>query len=226
MRSWRAAPRLRPSAGPERSASRWGNPADPKAGYTREDRGSPADATAPSTSAADSRRGRRSLLLRRRWPRFRRAPPGVRARGVRAGLRGTGRPAPPGDDDPDDAAGPSPAVPPDGHQAADGQLAVELDRVVPPSGNLWLAGQQIWLRPAMTGRAVRLWAGLDRVHVLLDGYRVKTRCGKRPGSAGAAAGAAGPAGGPDAVAVVVPDRCRHHVCTGLRGPLRPAVPGG
>ena len=52
--------------------------------------------------------------------------------------------------------------------------AVELDRVVPPSGNLWVAGQQIWLGPAMTGRTVRLWAGLDRVHVLLDGYRVKT----------------------------------------------------
>jgi hypothetical protein len=26
----------------------------------------------------------------------------------------------------------------------------------------------------MTGRTIRLWAGLDRVHVLLDGYRVKT----------------------------------------------------
>jgi hypothetical protein len=52
--------------------------------------------------------------------------------------------------------------------------AVELDRVVPPSGNLQLAEQQIWLGPAMTGRTVRLWAGLDRVHVLLDGYRVKT----------------------------------------------------
>jgi hypothetical protein len=55
-----------------------------------------------------------------------------------------------------------------------GAQAVELDRVVPPSGNLWLAGQQIWLGPALTGRTVRLWAGLDRVHVLLDGYRVKT----------------------------------------------------
>jgi hypothetical protein len=55
-----------------------------------------------------------------------------------------------------------------------GAQAVELDRVVPPSGNLWLAGQQIWLGPAMTGCTVRLWAGLDRVHVLLDGYRVKT----------------------------------------------------
>jgi hypothetical protein len=51
---------------------------------------------------------------------------------------------------------------------------VELERVVPPSGNLWLAGQQIWLGPAPTGRTVRLWAGLDRVHVLLDGYRIKT----------------------------------------------------
>ena len=44
----------------------------------------------------------------------------------------------------------------------------------PSSGNLWLAGQQIWLGPAMTGRTIRLWAGLDRVHVLLDGYRVMT----------------------------------------------------
>jgi hypothetical protein len=52
--------------------------------------------------------------------------------------------------------------------------AVEVDRVVPPSGNLQLAGQQIWLGPAMTGRTVRLWAGLDRVHVLLNGYRIKT----------------------------------------------------
>jgi hypothetical protein len=72
-----------------------------------------------------------------------------------------------------DAARPSPVAPPADRQPAGGQ-AVELDRVVPPSGNLWLAGQQIWLGPAMTGRTIRLWAGLDRVHVLLDGYRVKT----------------------------------------------------
>jgi hypothetical protein len=74
---------------------------------------------------------------------------------------------------PDAATRPSPAVPPADRQPADGQ-AVELYRVVPPSGNLWLAGQQIWLGPAMTGRTIRLWAGLDHVHVLLDGYRVKT----------------------------------------------------
>ncbi len=64
-----------------------------------------------------------------------------------------------------------------------GAQAVELDRVVPPSGNLWLAGQQIWLGPALTGRTVRLWAGLDRVHVLLDGYRVKTLPSRRAAAA-------------------------------------------
>ena len=82
-------------------------------------------------------------------------------------------------------------------QSADGQ-AVELDRVVPPSGNLWLAGQQIWLGPAMAGRTVRLWVGLDRVHVLLDGYRVKTLPSRLDARdlARLAAGGARPAGPP------------------------------
>jgi hypothetical protein len=52
--------------------------------------------------------------------------------------------------------------------------AVEVSRIVPPSGNLWIAGQQIWLGPALAGRTIELWAGLDRVHVLLDGHRIKT----------------------------------------------------
>jgi hypothetical protein len=52
--------------------------------------------------------------------------------------------------------------------------AVELDRLVPPSGNLWIAGQHIWLGPALTGRTVRFWAGLTRVRVLLGGHRIKT----------------------------------------------------
>jgi hypothetical protein len=46
-----------------------------------------------------------------------------------------------------------------------GAQAVELDRVVPPSGHLWLAGQQIWPGSAMTGRIVRLRAGLDQVYM-------------------------------------------------------------
>src|SRR5262245_23398380 len=52
--------------------------------------------------------------------------------------------------------------------------AVKLDRVVPLSGNLWVAGQQIWLGPALTGRVVRVWADTQRVHVLAGGHRIKT----------------------------------------------------
>jgi transposase InsO family protein len=80
-------------------------------------------------------------------------------------------PVPDADPEPDDGS----AVLPPPDASSDGQgRAVELDRVVPPSGNLWVAGQQIWLGPAMTGRTVRLRAGLSQVHVLLDGHRIKT----------------------------------------------------
>jgi transposase InsO family protein len=72
------------------------------------------------------------------------------------------------------AAQPPPAEHPAAGDLPGHGLAVELDRVVPPSGNLWLASQQIWLGPALAGRTVRLWASPDRVHVLLDGHRIKT----------------------------------------------------
>jgi hypothetical protein len=35
---------------------------------------------------------------------------------------------------------------------------VELDQVVPSSGNMWLAGRQFWRRPARAGLTVRFWA--------------------------------------------------------------------
>jgi len=77
-------------------------------------------------------------------------------------------PVPGADPEPDDGRL---SCPPDA--SSDGQgRAVELDRVVPrlePLGR----GQQIWLGPAMTGRTVRLWAGLSQVRVLLDGHRIK-----------------------------------------------------
>jgi hypothetical protein len=50
----------------------------------------------------------------------------------------------------------------------------------------------------MTGRAVRLWAGLSQVHVLLDGHRIKT-LPSRPGARDLArltASGAQPAGPP------------------------------
>jgi Integrase core domain len=56
----------------------------------------------------------------------------------------------------------------------DGQPAVEVDRVVPPSGNLQIGGQQVWLGPALSGRQVTLWIDAVNLHVLLDGTRMKT----------------------------------------------------
>ena len=76
--------------------------------------------------------------------------------------------------------------------------AVELDRVVPPSGNLWVARQQIWLGPAMTGRLIRIWADTQRVHVLAGGHRIKTLPSRLEAGdlARLCAGAAVPAGAP------------------------------
>lgn len=52
--------------------------------------------------------------------------------------------------------------------------AVEVDRIVPPSGNLAVAGQQFWFGPKHAGRAVTLWMDSTTVHVLLDGKRIKS----------------------------------------------------
>jgi transposase InsO family protein len=46
-------------------------------------------------------------------------------------------------------------------------IAVEADRRVPPSGNLWVGGQQIWLGPALAGRTVTIWVDETSLHVLL-----------------------------------------------------------
>jgi hypothetical protein len=54
-------------------------------------------------------------------------------------------PVPDADPVPDDGDTACPVLDSDSHGA--GVRAVELDRVVPPSGNMWLAGQQIWLGP-------------------------------------------------------------------------------
>ena len=69
---------------------------------------------------------------------------------------------------------PAEAAPAPGTAAAAGQPPVEVDRVVPPSGNLWIGGQQVWLGPALSGRQVTLWADQVSLHVLLDGARIKT----------------------------------------------------
>ena len=53
-------------------------------------------------------------------------------------------------------------------------MAVEADRVVPPSGNLWIGGQQVWLGPALADRKVTIWVDETSVHVLAGSARIKT----------------------------------------------------
>jgi transposase InsO family protein len=52
--------------------------------------------------------------------------------------------------------------------------AIEFDRVVPPSGNLQVAGKQFWLGPARSGLTVTFWADTDVIHLLLAGTRLKS----------------------------------------------------
>ena len=47
--------------------------------------------------------------------------------------------------------------------------AVEVKRAVPPSGNMFVGGQQVWLGPALAGRVVTIWVDTSRLHVILDG---------------------------------------------------------
>jgi hypothetical protein len=51
---------------------------------------------------------------------------------------------------------------------------VEFDKVVPPSGNLQVAGRQFWLGPHRAGQMVRFWADVDLIHLLVAGARIKT----------------------------------------------------
>ncbi|MFI6333264.1 IS481 family transposase, partial [Micromonospora chersina] len=52
--------------------------------------------------------------------------------------------------------------------------AVEFCRVVPPSGNLQVAGKQFWLGPARSGVTVTFWADTDVIHLLIAGARLKS----------------------------------------------------
>jgi transposase InsO family protein len=51
---------------------------------------------------------------------------------------------------------------------------IEFDRVVPPSGNMWVAGRQFWLGPARAGTVIRFWADCQLIHLSAGGARIKT----------------------------------------------------
>ncbi|MFJ8114087.1 IS481 family transposase [Streptomyces sp. NPDC096132] len=82
-------------------------------------------------------------------------------------------------------AAPSPPQPPPEPAAwprAEGEVgAIEVDRVVPASGNLSLRGQQVWFGPALAGTAITLRIDVNRLHVLIGGQRHKTLPSKLTG---------------------------------------------
>jgi transposase InsO family protein len=64
--------------------------------------------------------------------------------------------------------------PPPAHRDLDALAPVELDRVVPASGNLAVAGQQFWLGTQRAGRTVTFWIDTTSVHLAVDGVHLKT----------------------------------------------------
>ena len=52
--------------------------------------------------------------------------------------------------------------------------AVELNRVIPPSGNISISEQQIWIGPRSAGQVVEIWADTVSVHVSMEGEHLKT----------------------------------------------------
>jgi hypothetical protein len=52
--------------------------------------------------------------------------------------------------------------------------AVEVDRVVPPSGNMTVGPQQFWLGTARAGQTVTLWIDTTTCHLSAGGWRIKT----------------------------------------------------
>jgi transposase InsO family protein len=52
--------------------------------------------------------------------------------------------------------------------------AIEFDRIVPPAGNMWVAGKQFWLGPARAGITVTFWADHNVIHLTAGGARLKT----------------------------------------------------
>jgi transposase InsO family protein len=51
---------------------------------------------------------------------------------------------------------------------------VEFERVVPPSGNMAVAGRQFWLGPHRAEMVVTFWASTDVIHLTIAGARVKS----------------------------------------------------
>src|SRR5205823_3394552 len=78
--------------------------------------------------------------------------------------------------------------------------AIEIDRVIPASGNMTIGPQQFWLRPERAGQTVTVWIDTTTCHLSIDGWRVKTVPSRlsAPDLARLRASGARPAGAPPA----------------------------
>jgi len=52
--------------------------------------------------------------------------------------------------------------------------AIEIARVVPPSGNMTIGPQQFWLGTSRVGQSVSFWIDTTTVHMSIGGWRIKT----------------------------------------------------
>ena len=52
--------------------------------------------------------------------------------------------------------------------------AIEIDRVVPASGNMTIGPQQFWLGTSRIGQTVSFWIDTTTVHLSIGGWRIKT----------------------------------------------------
>lgn len=52
--------------------------------------------------------------------------------------------------------------------------AIEIERIVPPSGNMTVGPQQFWLGISRTGQQVTFWIDTTTVHMSIAGWRIKT----------------------------------------------------
>jgi hypothetical protein len=66
------------------------------------------------------------------------------------------------------------AIKPDDQPTADAATAVQIDRVVPASGNLGVCGEQFWLGTHRAGDTVTLWIDTTTVHLAVNGVHLKT----------------------------------------------------
>ena len=51
---------------------------------------------------------------------------------------------------------------------------VEFERVVPPSGNMQVAGRQFWAGPHRAGLTITFWADTEVIHLMTAGSRIKS----------------------------------------------------